>query len=1204
MRADSLTIPATPKAPSPLRSAGALHILLAVLLLLAPRARAQVVADGATNTLNNVTNSYVGDVTIGTNGSFTLLTITNGALLTNTADAYIGRNTGANSNTVRVTGANSRWFVNNFLNVGNSGSFNSLLITNGGTVANGFGYIGFNSSASNNQVTVTGTNSLWTNSGDLTIGYSGSFNTLLITNGGTARAALAGWVGFSPGANSNRVIVSGSNSLWQNALDTTVGHQGAGNSMLITGGGRVANDKGWIGRTASASNNSVTVTGANSLWNNAGFLRVGADGSFNMLLISNGATVANTAGYIGTNAVARNNQVTVTGTNSLWTNSSDLYVGNSGAFNSLLIANGGVVASTAGSLGYSSGANSNVAWVTGSGSLWTNSGNLRVGESGSGNRLVVSNGGAVASLFGSLGFNPGASNNVAVVTGTNSVWRVSNQLTIGYDGGAVNNQLVVSGGGTVLSSDGAVGSFSSAADNNSAWVTDPGSLWSNSANLLVGDTGSGNQLVVSNGGTVSATNVTVGANPSSTGNRVTVDGGTLRATNAGGTATYDIRRGTNVLNAGLIVADRLLLTNTAAFFTFNGGTLITRAATVNNGQDFVVGANAGFTNATWDVRSNATPTVLANGLFIGSSAGNSTLLITNGATLSVGGWTVSSSFSTFFGFNPGSSNNRAIIAGPNSLWTNSGTLRVGSTGSGNQLVVSNGGVVANGSGFIGDDSIASNNVALITGTNSRWINTGLLFVGYFGSGNQLVVSNAGVVANGTGFISGDSTANNNVAVVTGAGSLWTNSGNLFVGASGSGNQLVVSNGGVVASGSGFIGDTSTANNNVAVVTGAGSLWTNSGNLSVGIAGSGNQLVVSNGGVVSAANVFVGANSSSTGNRLTVDGGTLRVTNAGGTAVLDIRRGTNVLNAGLIVADNLVLNNGTGFFTFNGGTLDIRSATVANGAIFTVGNGTSNATYRMSGTAASSHSFANNLVIASNATFAGNGTITGTVTNFGTIYVGSSAGSLTINGDLRLQSSSMLTFEIGGLIATNQYDQLTVTSFAELAGTLSLALLPNFLPDDSDTFTLMKFGSWGGPGFANAPALGRVSLSNNLASFAVNYSLTNLVLGGVLYTDSDGDGQGDLQEAAAGTDPAVSASVMQIVSVSRVGEGPVTLRFTVETGKNYRIEWSGDLVTWSQLTGTTVFTDFAPGLKEWVDNGSQTGGLNFLITNRFYRVGLE
>ena len=61
-------------------------------LLAALPVMAQVVNDGASLTLSNVTNSFPGDVTVGTNGSFTLLVLSDNALLTNSANGVIGRN--------------------------------------------------------------------------------------------------------------------------------------------------------------------------------------------------------------------------------------------------------------------------------------------------------------------------------------------------------------------------------------------------------------------------------------------------------------------------------------------------------------------------------------------------------------------------------------------------------------------------------------------------------------------------------------------------------------------------------------------------------------------------------------------------------------------------------------------------------------------------------------------------------------------------------------------------------------------------------------------------------------------------------------------------------------------------------------------------------------------------------------------------------
>src|SRR5204863_5068577 len=155
------------------------------------------------------------------------------------------------------------------------------------------------------------------------------------------------------------------------------------------------------------------------------------------------------------------------------------------------------------------------------------------------------------------------------------------------------------------------------------------------------------------------------------------------------------------------------------------------------------------------------------------------------------------------------------------------------------------------------------------------------------------------------------------------------------------------------------------------ITGLGSSWSNSVELRVGDAAPGNQLVVSNNAVVSAVSVvLVGFDPASTRNRLTVDGGTLRATNAAGTSFLEVRRGTNVLNAGLVDVDVLRLTNTLGFFDFNGGTLSVKNSTVNNGQLFRAGNGVSPATLTLAGNG--NHAYVAGLIISSNAAVTGNG----------------------------------------------------------------------------------------------------------------------------------------------------------------------------------------------------------------------------------------
>src|SRR5215470_12510679 len=87
--------------------------------------------------------------------------------------------------------------------------------------------------------------------------------------------------------------------------------------------------------------------------------------------------------YLGyTNSSASNNAVLVTDKGSLWTNQENLYIGNSGAFNSLVISKGALVTDYGGTIGYGSSASNNTVLVTDNNSLWSNN-DLWVGGAGS-----------------------------------------------------------------------------------------------------------------------------------------------------------------------------------------------------------------------------------------------------------------------------------------------------------------------------------------------------------------------------------------------------------------------------------------------------------------------------------------------------------------------------------------------------------------------------------------------------------------------------------------------------------------------------------------------------------------------------------------------------------------------------------------------------------------------------------------------------
>ncbi|MBI5774055.1 MAG: hypothetical protein HZA89_09975 [Verrucomicrobia bacterium] len=475
--------------------------------------------DNTLTVLDGTGTSVGGPFTLGATGTNNFLLLTNGGRLTNT-HAFIGSNTTANGNVVVVTGTNSLWQINGSINgsntIGHFGASNQLFILNGGAVVNSNGTIGALASASNNSVTVAGTGSQWINQGLLRVGNAGQFNQLRITDGGLV-ASVTARIGVSNSAISNLVEVSGAGSRWLNSGSLTLGTGGAGNQLLIAGGGFVSNGVVTVGATASASNNFISVAGSNSLWLINGSNTIGANSSFNRILVSDGAVVQNVRGYIGGNTNSFSNQVVVTGTGSRWENSGALALGNSGSGNSLEIYSGGVVTSASSVIGQTKrigssfsgtaflATNSRVL-VSGPGSFWDAGTNLTFDSSRS-NRLEILEGGRVDSGSSFIGGSGGA----AIVAGNGSVWNAGTNLTLLSS--SSGNRFAVTNGGVVNSGRGSL-----SGNNNVVWISDPGSQWRITNDLIVAgyNNAAGTiiyasaQLVVTNGGELFTSNARIG----------------------------------------------------------------------------------------------------------------------------------------------------------------------------------------------------------------------------------------------------------------------------------------------------------------------------------------------------------------------------------------------------------------------------------------------------------------------------------------------------------------------------------------------------------------------------------------------------------------------------------------------------------------------------------------------------------------------
>lgn len=119
------------------------RLVLSALLAGPSSLPAQLVPDGGTRTLASVTNTIIGTVTVGTNGMFTILQLSDNALLTNSAHGVIGRNASALFNEVRLTSATARWRMGANLYLGSDGAASRLVLSNDGRVESRISHIGY-----------------------------------------------------------------------------------------------------------------------------------------------------------------------------------------------------------------------------------------------------------------------------------------------------------------------------------------------------------------------------------------------------------------------------------------------------------------------------------------------------------------------------------------------------------------------------------------------------------------------------------------------------------------------------------------------------------------------------------------------------------------------------------------------------------------------------------------------------------------------------------------------------------------------------------------------------------------------------------------------------------------------------------------------------------------------------------------------------
>jgi T5SS/PEP-CTERM-associated repeat protein len=1018
------------------------------------------------------------------------------------------------------------WMAYANLYVGSNSSSQSTNFSDGNTHSYGNTYVGYDSGDSNNQLSVGNTPTLLTNSGDLYVGYAGLLNSMLITNGG-AVANQNGWIGYTNTASNNSVLVSDSGSTWTSAGDLTVGADGSGNSLVISNGASVAvtgSSYGIaIGLNSNSSNNSILVTAVNSssglssLYSGSNII-IGLAGSGNSLSIlsdtSGGSieVVVTNDVVLGSQNTSSNNQLLVSGVASVLT-AQDLIVGSNGSANSMIISNSAVVFVN-NSFNEGGGTSSNNITTIASNAVLAVTGDIYLsGGNGSGNQFNVLGGslGSGLSLFSDVanGNGPG-SNNSILISNSASILQLTQDFFFGS--GGQNDALTISDGATVINRGAYLDSATNGTAGNTILVTGAGTAWTNGADFILGQNGSGNLMTISSNATVvaygSSNGIVIGQNASSSSNSMVVAGSSTLSD--GGSGTADLFVGYGGSSNSLTVSDNSLVSVMGASF----GTVIGYSNSANNNSIKVTGSSTlTDSGGNWD-------------LFVGYAGSGNSLVISNGSAAIYDGL----NYGAVIGLS-NTANNNSVTVDASSLTingTNNASLYVGYAGASNKLTISSGGIVTDTNGYIGVTNGANGNSVLVRDSGTLWTNEGDLTIGVEGGGNSLTVSNGATVAvhgSTNGMVIGFSnTANNNLLRVTGSSTLTDNKNgsSIFVGYAGSSNGLVIS-GDSVVSGGGFaygtvIGFSNTAINNFITVTGSSTLTDNNydADLFVGYAGSSNSLTISSNSLVfytgNNYGTVIGFSNTANNNTLTVSGSS----SLSDDGYSDLYVGYVGSSNRLIISSNSLVSQGgylygavIGFSNtanYNAVSVSGNNALLTNGMDLYVGYGGSSNSLAISGGAQVINSNGwigyTNGSIGNSVMASGVGTLW---SNNGTLTVGNSgSGTLTVNNGASVvaedgifiasNNNSIGILNIGGLGGTDGAGSLTSPSitFGSGSGTI------NFNQTDSVTISAVISGN----GAINQFGSGTTILGGNN-----NYSGVTTITNGALVLSGTNAGNG-------------------------------------------------------------------------------------------------
>ena len=356
------------------------------------------------------------------------------------------------------------------------------------------------------------------------------------------------------------------------------------------------------------------------------------------------------------------------------------------------------------------------------------------------------------------------------------------------------------------------------------------------------DTGSGTQTIssaLSVGSSVlakagSGTLVLTGAGVAATTSEIDLSGGTLAVRGSGasfGVLGAAIRVYVGSGGSGALVVD-------------NGGTLKNTYGDIGNsdvydGTDYHGQVTVDGSGSSW---------TLTGGLNVGSS-GTGSLTISNGGVVTDAASNIGY-FNNFHG-DPGGGNGTVLVTGAGSTWTTRG-LRMGvDSETQGSLTIENGGTVVSTGGGLGMAQVAGSAASLtVTGAGSTLTATGGLQVGNGGAATALI-SNGGKVISGGGWVGFTSGGDPASATVTGAGSAWLMSSSSFS-MSATGTLKITDGGTMTSSGSSIAGGA--GDDDKITVESNGASWADGTSIVLGYDGTG-TLNINAGGSVSTGTYF-------------------------------------------------------------------------------------------------------------------------------------------------------------------------------------------------------------------------------------------------------------------------------------------------------------------------------------------------------------